>query len=413
MKKQILNAMLCSAAVLTSLVSTACTSNPNKTASSAKEETNMTTKESTTSPNETESLTEPVTEPTSPAIQAEEFADVTAWDIVNSIKIGWNLGNSFDSAVDTVTLPRVAEMHWGNPLTTQEIVDTVYNKGFNAIRIPVTWDAFTSSGPAYNINTAWLERVQEVVDYAISNDMYVILNMHHENWIDLELGEMEQDLAQYTSMWNQIATRFAGYDEHLIFEALNEPREIGKPQEWVGGTQEGREFVNDFTRTFVETVRTTGGNNDRRLLLIPGYAASSMEISLAAIEVPEDDMIAVSVHAYIPYNFALNTSGTDKWNSDTADIDTLMKNLDKLFLSKDIPVILGEFGAVYKNNDDERVEWARYYVTAATEHNIPCFWWDNNAFSDNGEALGLLDRRTLEWRFPELTDVLIEASSSR
>ena len=360
---------------------------------------------------ETETETVPETTDT---VEMEEFADVTAQEIVDDIRIGWNLGNTLDSA-SSGSLVKIAEMGWGNPLTTQEMIDAVADAGFNAVRIPVTWYGLTGAGPEYKINEQWLARVKEVVDYARANDMYVIINMHHDSdWIALNYDEIDATEEQLRAMWTQIANYFIGYDEHLIFEGMNEPRCIGTNIEWTGGDDESRDCINRLDAAFVETVRATGGNNEKRLLMVPDYAASSAEVALAALEVPDDDMICVSVHAYIPYSFALANPGVSEWSADnTSEIDSFLANLDKYFISRGIPVIIGEMGAMNKDNEENRAEIMSYYVEQAAEEGIPCFWWDNNAFTGDGENFGLLNRATLEWEYPTLLQSLMDASASR
>lgn len=333
--------------------------------------------------------------------------DISSVELVADMRIGWNLGNTLDA---TGGIGIDSERSWGNPVTTPEMIDAVVDAGFNVVRIPVTWEGHFGEAPEYKIHNIWLERVKEVVDYAYERDVYVILNMHHEEWHFPSEENKEAASKQLAVLWTQIAEYFKDYDERLIFEGLNEPRKKGTAVEWNGGDEEGREVVNHFAQVFVDTVRVTGGNNAKRHLMITGYAASSSKEALESIRLPEDDKLIVSVHAYTPYNFALNPDGTDQWDAekDTKDIDDLMENLDELFLKKGIPVIIGEFGAVNKQNDAERVEWATYYVTKANEYGVPCIWWDNNAFDGAGENFGLLDRRALTFPNAELLQALVE-----
>ena len=186
---------------------------------------------------------------------------------------------------------------------------------------------------------------------------------------------------------------------------------MGTSLEWSGGDQEGWDVVNATNKAFIETIRSSGGSNPYRILMIPDYAANSTT-ALPHLEVPEDDeRIIVSVHAYSPYNFALNANGPAEWNNDTYDIDTLMSSLKSLFIDKGIPVIIGEFGAVNKENTEQRVQWVKYYLNAAKEIGVPCFWWDNGSFSGNGENLGIIDRNTCEIKFPELVEAMKEVYS--
>ncbi len=336
------------------------------------------------------------------------IADISSMELVADMKIGWSLGNTLDA---TGGIGVSSEWAWGNPKTTQEMIDAILAKGFNVIRIPVTWQGHFGSAPEYKIHDVWISRVQEVVDYAYNKGAYVILNIHHEDWHFPSEENKEAASAQLAALWTQIANHFMDYDEHLIFEGLNEPRKKGTAVEWTGGDKEGRDVVNHFAQVFVDTVRATGGNNTLRHLMITGYAASSERKALEAIVLPDDDKLIVSVHAYTPYNFALNTAGTATWdiNKDNRDIDTVMSTIQDLFLSKGIPVIIGEFGAMNKENEAERVEWVTYYLTKAKEIGVPCVWWDNNVTTGDGEKFGLLDRRNLTFPYPNLVEAMMSA----
>jgi len=336
------------------------------------------------------------------------IADISSMELVADMKIGWSLGNTLDA---TGGIGISSEWAWGNPKTTQEMIDAILAQGFNVIRIPVTWQGHFGAAPEYKIHDVWMSRVQEVVDYAYNRGAYVILNLHHEDWHFPSEENKEAASAQLAALWTQIANHFKDYDEHLIFEGLNEPRKKGTAVEWNGGDEEGRKVVNHFAQVFVDTVRATGGNNTLRHLMITGYAASSDTKALEAICLPEDDKLIVSVHAYTPYNFALNTAGTATWDidRDTRDIDMVMKSIQDLFISKGIPVIIGEFGAMNKENEAERVEWVTYYLTKAKEIGVPCLWWDNNVTTGDGEKFGLLDRRNLTFPYPDLVNAMMNA----
>lgn len=341
---------------------------------------------------------------------------ITAAELVSDMRIGWNLGNTMDSlnSNQESTMPAVNwETAWGNPVTTKELIDAVIAEGFNVIRIPVSWNDHISEEDNWRIEKSWLDRVQEIVDYAYDNGAYVILNTHHESWYDPYYDNEERAAEILTSVWKQIAERFQDYDEHLIFEGMNEPRKTGTDVEWTGGDQEGWEVVNDLNTVFVQTIRESGGNNPYRVLMISGYAANCWE-GIKHIEVPEDNKIIISVHAYEPYDFALNVQGRSTWDNDTGNIDYIMDSLDTLFISRGIPVIIGEFGAMHKNgenNEEERAAWAEYYVGAAAEKGIPCIWWDNGAFAGSGELFGLIDRRNYEWKYPLVVKGLMNGVS--
>lgn len=341
--------------------------------------------------------------------------DIPSTELVKEMKIGWSLGNTFDggSEGNRGASVKAQETAWGNPVTTKEMIDEVKKAGFNVFRFPVTWSYFTGEAPDYKISEEWLARIKEVVDYAIDNDMFVILNMHHETWNTPSPENYEAASAQLKAMWTQIGNYFENYDEHLIFEGMNEPRLKDTAEEWMGGSPETREIVNKLGADFVETIRSLGGNNPLRHLMIPGYAASSLDIALKDIRVPEDDKVIVSVHAYIPFNFALSDNGNQFWfahrESFTGDIDRLAALLKELFIDKGQAVVMGEFGARNRYNEKYRANWVKYYITTMNSIGVPCVWWDNNYFSGSGETFGLFNRRTFKWEFPDLMDAMMNA----
>lgn len=342
----------------------------------------------------------------------EEIRDITSFELLDEITVGWNLGNTLDAHDSNKVnpTPEQQETCWGNPKTTEEMILAVKDKGFNTIRVPVTWYPQVGEGPDYKINEAWLDRVQEVVDYVVGNDMYCILNLHHEDWHFPSYDNLDAAKAKLTAIWTQIADRFSGYDEHLLFEGMNEPRMVGTAKEWTGGDAESRDVINQLNAAFVETIRKSGDNNPKRHLIIPTYAASCTMQTINDFVIPQDDKIIISVHAYTPYNFALNAKGTYEFDpaKDGAEIDALMQLIKDYYHGRNYPAIIGEFGARNKYNTDERCEWASYYVEAATKNNVRCIWWDNGAFT-SGEAFGLLKRSTLTWEYPEIVDAMMKA----
>lgn len=331
---------------------------------------------------------------------------ISAKELVKEMKLGWNLGNTMDSVNDTIdkaSAPEAWETAWGNPVTIKELITKLIDEGFNVIRYPISWRNHISEAPAYIIDTAWMNRVQELVDFAYSHGAFVIINLHHEGWHDPYYDNFEPASAKLKKVWQQIAERFADYDEHLIFEGMNEPRKCGTPVEWTGGDKEGWDVVNALNKVFIETVRSTGGNNASRSLMIPSYAANCT-IGIRHLEIPkEDNHIIASVHAYEPTDFALAVDGRGLWNRDTAVIDQLIVDLEELFLSKDVPVIIGECGAMHRaveGNEASRAEWAEYFFKSTKNIGVPCVWWDNGYVEGHGELFGIIDRKTLQWNFP-------------
>ena len=331
---------------------------------------------------------------------------ISAKELVKEMRIGWNLGDTMDSVNDSIdrsSAPEAWETAWKNPVTEERLIAKIIDEGFNVIRYPVSWRNHLGEAPEYKIEETWMNRVQELVDWAYNRGAFVILNIHHEGWHDPYYDNQEAAAAKLRAVWNQIAGRFEAYDEHLIFEGMNEPRKCGTPLEWNGGDEEGWNVVNYLNRVFIETIRSSGGNNEFRSLMIPGYAANCT-IGIRHLEIPEgDEHIIAAVHAYEPVDFALLVKGRGLWKRDTKVIDQLMTDLDDLFLSKGIPVIIGECGAMSKpveGNEASRAEWAEYFFKNTSTRGVPCIWWDNGRFEGNGELFGLMDRKTLQWKYP-------------
>ena len=281
----------------------------------------------------------------------------------------------------------------------------------------------------YKINDAWMDRVQEVVNYVIENDMYCILNIHHDNtqanypYFYPDSAHWAQSEKFVTSVWSQVAERFEAYDNHLIFESLNEPRLVGHRNEWwidssSNDCKDAMNCVNKLNAAALDTIRKSGGNNAKRFVLMPSYAANCDEATLAGVQMPNDDHIIAEAHAYTPYNFALakeEKGGTPNWSEANggADIVNLMKRLQKYYLNKGIPVIIDEFGASNRNNEDTRAAWAKFYVSTADSYGIPCVLWDNNQFGAGSENLGLLNRNNLTIAYPKLLAGLMEGAKNR
>lgn len=333
---------------------------------------------------------------------------ISAKELVKEMKLGWNLGNTMDAVndyIDKTSAPEAWETAWGNPVTSEALIEKLINEGFNVIRYPVSWRNHLGEAPEFMINKAWMERIRELVDFAYKRGAFVILNIHHEGWHDPYYNNEEAGAKQLFKVWTQIAEYFKEYDEHLIFEGMNEPRKRGTPMEWSGGDEEGWDVVNRFNRVFVDAVRSTGGNNQTRCLMLPGYAANCT-VGIRHLDIPEgDEHLIASVHAYEPTDFALIVQGRGLWNRDTAVIDRLEEDLKELFIAKDIPVIIGECGAMVKpaeGNEASRAEWAEYFFGKMNRIGVPCVWWDNGYFEGDGELFGIIDRNTLQWKFPEV-----------
>lgn len=343
---------------------------------------------------------------------------------VRNIHAGWNLGNTFDANDGGGYNPnKDYETYWQNAKTSKELIHAIHEAGFNLLRIPVSWHNHLIDD-AYTIDPKWLDRVKEVADWALAEDMYVIINIHHDNsknYLYPDSEHYEQSEHYITAIWRQVSEAFADYDEHVIFESMNEPRLVGnknyewQPNESIPVVRDAMICINKLNQKFVETVRSSGGNNATRYLMIPGYCGSVGGVTANVFEVPEDDRIIIEVHAYTPYNFALNTKSKDSsfdLEKDTAkksEIATFMTKLFNRYIVNGVPVIIDEFGALKKTDGDlqARVNFAAYYTAMASTRGIPVVWWDNAAFSGGGEKFGLIDRKKVEWRYPDIALAII------
>lgn len=347
-----------------------------------------------------------------------------ALEFVQKMKIGWNLGNTFDATRDGYMGNELSiESYWCGVKTTEEMIAAVKGAGFNTLRLPVSWHNHVDGD--FNISKVWLDRVQEVVDYAISRGMYVILNTHHDvskyyYYPDSEHYEVSEKYI--TRVWAQVAERFIDYDEHLIFESMNEPRLVGHANEWsfsasVPECVDSLNCIMRLNQAFVDTVRKTGGNNAERYLMVPSYDASPYSATHDLFSLPTDtadNKIIVSVHAYTPYSFALEEGGVRDFNytvgrAQSNDIVYFMNPLYDRYIKNGIPVVIGEFGARDKGgNAQSRVDFASYYVALASARGIACCWWDNNGFTGNGELFGIFNRRELKWPYPEIVEGMMK-----
>lgn len=403
------------------------------------------------------------------------FREMTAHEFVAEMGTGWNLGNTFD-AWDNWR-PNSSGFHFGMTnrtqiytretiwlggqanRTTRTLIQRIRQLGFDTIRIPVTWhevaNATPAGNPTWEINALWMERVQEVVDWALEEDMFVILNTHHEERaLDLGSGDARDENHPgnifMRRIWEQIAYTFRDYDERLVFAGLNEPRHVGGVNEWNGGTIEVRRNVNHLNQVFVDTVRTSGGNNEYRFLQVPTVSAGSNDIAMNGFRVPRDldqhqiimgganigycdsnplnanhipgtnissSRLIWSVHTYSPFNWAHDGVGTYGGPGGiTGDLDRVRTRATALGL----PVILGEWGsidvAMMRNPDyshlpewqrpiirnpsqaaqdlrvTQRIQHGADYIREARERNMVAVWWDNGGFGTGEHTFGIIRR---------------------
>jgi endoglucanase len=345
--------------------------------------------------NEAPEETDPETPEQEAPVEVGVIRDITASALVADMGPGWNFGNSFDVRSRDKTL-------WGNPLPTTRTVDAVFDRGFRTLRLPITWGYNMGDGPSFTIESSYFDRVEAIVSHALEKGMYVIINVHHDDeWIIPTRANASATNAQLSRVWSQIATRFRNYSDFLIFEVLNEPRHVGTPEEWTGGTAEGRSVLNTFHKTALDAIRATGGNNTERKIMIPPYAALISETVWNALVIPNNDPnVIISLHAYFPLEFALLATDPD-WGSteDRRQVTDLMNRITSNFINRGFPVVMGEWGAIDTIASAEaRETHAEFFVQACLSKGIVPIVWDD------GGDFGLLSRPISVWEFPNIAD---------
>jgi endoglucanase len=338
---------------------------------------------------------------------------ITSMELVKEMGIGWNLGNTLDATG--------GETAWGNPLTTQAMIQAIAAAGFKSMRIPVTWRQHIGAAPTYLIDKLWMDRVQQIVDWALGAGLYAIINMHHDGGGDISAGawlrnaskDYDGVITEYKALWTQIAARFRNHDDHLIFESMNE---VGFDDLNVNGapSQAAYDLLNQINAEFATLVRNSGGNNRQRHLLLAGYY-TDIDKSVKGVVMPNDSRCILSIHYYTPSKFCLNANPTT-WGSAT-EINTLLGQFAKVktnFIDQGIPVILGEYGVVRTTEAASRIYWIEYVAKTSFDYGIAPYLWDNGGQGgvDGGPPSGgEFDRNTLTWRTPGLLDALLRASS--
>ena len=363
------------------------------------------------------------------------FEDLNQSQIVEAMGPGWNLGNQLESVTDNVP----EETNWGNPVITEKLIQSVKAAGFKSIRIPVSYFAKIDDDKDYTIDSKWLDRVQEVVNYCIKNDLYAVINIHGDGYNTIDGGwllcngkNQTEIKKKYKKVWKQIAERFKNYDEHLLFESMNE--------EFDGSYSEpNKEYyqnINDYNQIFVDTVRKTGDNNTKRWLIIPGwntnidYTAGDYGFKLPTDQYrdksidKEEQRIMISVHYYSPWDFCGGENGViTQWGNEADDPsktsttcdETYMKNqlnlMKTTFADKGYPVFIGEYGSIDKTSYDSENEYYRAYFARklcqlSRKNGCIPMYWDNGYNGVHG--FGLFDRTTCEITQPVIIDTIME-----
>lgn len=352
-----------------------------------------------------------------------DYSSLSAVNFSKEMGVGWNLGNTFDAYSNG----KGCETGWGNPEVNEKLIKKVKKAGFDTIRIPVSY--MGNIGDDGFIDEQWLNRVYEVVQMAIDNDLFVIINIHHDGnndssngaWIDITQEDQTEMQDKFENVWNQIAEKFKDCPDTLIFESMNEIHDGTYTAPSGSDGQFYYDSINALNQIFVNTVRKTGGNNSERFLLVPGYN-TNIDYTIDGLRLPNDtadDKLMVSVHYYDPYNFTLEENmNIVNWGNDEdgtcgyGNEDYVEQQFDKLrdtYIANGIPVILGEYGAVDKDNDDARAKYLSYVTAAACERGIVPVYWDNGYDGDYGFAL--FNRESGKQIYPDLVDAIVNHNS--
>lgn len=319
---------------------------------------------------------------------------------VEAMQPGWNLGNTFDAT-------GADETSWGNPRVTKELIQNIASQGFKSIRIPITWDQRMGEAPGYTIDPAFMDRIEEVVNWSLDAGLYVMINLHHDSWLWVNRMGTEHDIVldRYNAAWTQIAERFKNYPKKLSFESINEPR---FSDGWGNSGEAHFAMLNELNTSFHEIVRGSGGKNAERPLVLPTLETNANQDRLDALvdtftELDDPNLIA-TVHYYGFWPFSVNIAGFTRFNEETKN--DIIQTFDRVYQSlvaKGIPVILGEYGLLGfdKNTgtieQGEKLKFFEFLLHYIQEKGITHMLWDNGQH---------LDRNELQWNDPQLYGML-------
>ncbi|WHX49741.1 cellulase family glycosylhydrolase [Paenibacillus woosongensis] len=319
---------------------------------------------------------------------------------VEAMQPGWNLGNSLDAV-------GADETAWGNPRITKELIQNIAAQGYKSIRIPVTWDSHIGAAPNYQIEAAYLNRVQEVVQWALDANLYVMINVHHDSWLWISKMESQHDqvLARYNAIWTQIANKFKNSPSKLMFESVNEPRFTDG-----GTTDEAKQqkMLDELNVSFFHIVRNSGGQNATRPLVLSTLEASPTQERMTAlyntITKLNDKNLIATVHFYGFWPFSVNIAGYTKFDAETQnDITTTFDNVYNTFVAKGIPVVVGEYGLLGfdKNTgvieQGEKLKFFEFFAQYVKQKSISTMLWDNGQH---------FNRTSFKWSDPDLFNMI-------
>lgn len=344
--------------------------------------------------------------------------------------IGWNLGNTLEATSGTTA----SETFWGNPVASQTLINAVKAAGFNTVRIPCAWNAYIEDQGTYKIKDSWLARVKEVVDYCVSVDMYAIINIHWDGgWLEENptYDKQVEVNKKQKALWEQIAVYFRDYDEHLLFAGTNEVH-----ANYNAPSAENIAVQQSYNQTFVDAVRSTGGKNTWRNLLVQSYN-TNIDYAVTYLKMPTDataNRMMAEVHYYDPYDFTIQEktengeepkflwgkdfvgmTGAATWGLESW-VDTQFAKLKTNFVDKGIPVVIGEYAATlrasltgtnYTNHVKARNYYLNYVTKAAITNGTVPVYWDNGPTGD--KASGLFNRTTGDPVHTDAIEAIISA----
>jgi aryl-phospho-beta-D-glucosidase BglC (GH1 family) len=277
---------------------------------------------------------------------------LTPQDAIKQMMRGINIGNTMDAP---------EEGTWGNPIIAEQAFDDYKNSGFTAIRIPITWDKHVSTSKPYTITQAWLDRVEQVVDWGLKRKLIIIIDAHHESW--LKTSYTLDNIARFDSIWSQIATRFKSKSDSLLFEILNEPYPMSMSN------------VTELNPRILKIIRKT---NPSRIVIFSGNQWAGPDI-VVKTPIPDanDKYLMAYYHSYNPYPFGLEGTGSYGTDSDISTTKAEFDNVANWSTINNMPVIIDEFGAQKKCDYNSRMTCYGTVVDQALAHNIPFFAWDD------------------------------------
>ena len=303
------------------------------------------------------------------------YSQLTPQEAAIQMSRGINIGN---------TLEPPDEGSWNNPPVEEYYFDDYKAAGFSTVRIPISWYNHTETLAPYTVDGDWMDRVEQIVDWGLARKLIIIINAHHESW--LKENPSPENLERFDSIWSQIAVRFQGKSDSLFFEMINEPYPMAQ------------EIVDALNARVLSIIRKT---NPTRIVLFSGYMwSNSAELLQAAI--PDDDYLMGYFHSYDPWSFAGEGNGIWGSSSDVNAIKTQFDQVQQWTNNTGIPVLIGEFGAIFTCDFNSRSYHYATYVEQSLSHNIPFTVWDD------GGQFRMYDRENHGWNY--LKDIVTNFS---